>query len=96
MSSILPSVPCTWLDIGRVENGDSGLTVAMRGVAGNREAATNEVMQALTRANPASARVDVADVAEITQAGCSALDTYRQIRADPPAISAPRRRIMRW
>jgi serine/threonine-protein kinase len=83
VSSILPSVPCTWLDIGRIENGDSGVTVAMRGVAGNREAAQAEIGRALSRAGLANAEVRFADVAEITQAGCSALDSYRQVHADP-------------
>lgn len=82
VSSILPSVPCTWLDVGRIENGDSGVTVAMRGVAGNREAAQAEIGRALSRAGLANAEVRFADVAEITQAGCSALDSYRQVRAD--------------
>lgn len=83
VSSILPSVPCTWLDIGRVENGDSGLTVAMRGVAGNPQAAQAEIGRALSRAGLANAEIRFADVAEITQAGCSALDSYRQVHADP-------------
>lgn len=81
LNSALPQVACTWLDIGDVQAGPP-LTVAMRGVAGNGAAAQNELGQALTRAGLANASVSFGDVAPITPAGCSALDTYRQIRND--------------
>jgi serine/threonine-protein kinase len=58
------------------------VAVAMRGVAGNGGAAQNEIGQALSRAGLANASVNFGDVAPITPAGCSALDTYRQIRND--------------
>jgi hypothetical protein len=77
----LPQVACTWLDIGDVQAGPP-VTVAMRGVAGNGGAAQNELGQALSRAGLANASVSFGDVAPITPAGCSALDTYRQIRND--------------
>jgi serine/threonine protein kinase len=81
LNSTLPQVACTWLDIGGIQAGPP-LAVAMRGVAGNGAAAQNELGQALTRAGLANASVSFGDVAPITPAGCSALDTYRQIRND--------------
>jgi len=81
LNSTLPQVACTWLDIGDVQAGPP-VAVAMRGVAGNAGAAQNEIGQALSRAGLANASVNFGDVAPITPAGCSALDTYRQIRND--------------
>lgn len=81
VNGVLPSVSCTWLDIAAVEGGAEGVRVAMRGVAGDSAAAQREIDQALTGAGLQNARLDFGDVAPITQAGCAALDTYRQVRA---------------
>lgn len=81
VNSVLPSVSCTWLDIANVENGQGGVRVAMRGVAGDSNAAQQEITQALSGAGLQNATVDFGDVAPITPAGCAALDTYRQVRA---------------
>ena len=81
VNSVLPSVSCTWLDIGEVTAGDGGgVNIAMRGVAGDTRAAEREISTALTRAGAANAQIDFGDVAPITPAGCAALDTYRQVR----------------
>jgi serine/threonine-protein kinase len=81
INSALPSVTCTWLDVGDVRAAGNGVRVAVRGVAGDERAARGELEQALQRAGIAGGTVDFGDVAPITQAGCAALDTYRQIRA---------------
>ncbi|MGQ0659492.1 protein kinase domain-containing protein [Sphingosinicella sp.] len=81
INSALPSVTCTWLDVGGVTGGANGVRVAVRGVAGDERAAQSELTQALQRAGIANGTVDFGDVAPITQAGCAALDTYRQVRA---------------
>jgi serine/threonine-protein kinase len=81
INSVMPSVPCTWLDISGVEGGSDGVRVAMRGVAGDIGAAQRELNEALTGAGLRNARLDVGDVAQILPAGCAALDTYRQVRA---------------
>ncbi|HEV2865292.1 MAG TPA: serine/threonine-protein kinase [Allosphingosinicella sp.] len=80
INSVLPSVSCTWLDIGSVQESGGSVSVAMRGVAGDSDAARQEISRALTGAGLRNARVDFGDVAPITQAGCAALDTYRQVR----------------
>jgi len=81
VNSVLPSVSCTWLDIADVQGGETGMTVRMRGVAGDRNVAMDEIRSALAQANLQNPTVNFDDVAPITQAGCSALDAFRQIRA---------------
>ncbi len=81
INSVLPSVTCTWLDIGSIQASGDGVMVAMRGVAGDADAAQAEVARALGAAGVQNARLDFGDVAPINAGGCAALDTYRQIRA---------------
>ena len=81
LNSALPSVTCTWLDIAELRGNEDEMRVAMRGVAGDARAAQAELAQVLTRAGVGRVTVDMGDVAPITQAGCAALDTYRQVRA---------------
>jgi serine/threonine-protein kinase len=92
LNSALPQVGCTWLDIGDIQAGPP-LAVAMRGVAGNAGTAQSELSRALSGAGIANANVGIGDVASIMPAGCSALDTYRQIRNDgAPRISTSQTR----
>lgn len=81
INSVLPSVSCTWLDIGSIANGPNGINVVMRGVAGDEGVARDQVRAALVQAGMQNATVSFADVAQITQAGCAALDAYRQVRS---------------
>jgi len=81
INAALPSVGCTWLDISSIENRNGALQIALRGVAGEGDAARQEISRALTDANIQNAQLDFGDVAPITQAGCAALDAYRQVRA---------------
>ena len=81
INSVLPSVSCTWLDIGAIENNAGGLNVAMRGVAGDEGVALDQIRAALAQAGIQNPTVSFADVAQITQAGCAALDAFRQIRS---------------
>ena len=97
INSVLPSTPCTWLDIAGVEGGSDGVNIALRGVAGDAAAAQQELNQALTRAGLDNARLDFGDVAPITPAGCAALDTYRQVRASSDyhlSVARPRFEMM--
>jgi len=81
INSVLPSVSCTWLDIGGIENNGGGLTVAMRGVAGDEAVARDQIQAALAQAGLQNPTVNFNDVAQITQSGCAALDAFRQIRS---------------
>ena len=90
INSVLPSVSCTWLDIGAIEGGRDGMNVAMRGVAGDRNVAIDQIRAALAQAGITNPNVNFDDVAPITQAGCSALDTFRQVRVrEAGQLSAP-------
>jgi hypothetical protein len=82
IDSVIPQVPCTWLDIADVRAGPP-VAVAMRGVAGNGDDARRMLGEALSAAR-VDARVDFGDVAQIIPAGCTALDSYRQIRSTEP------------
>lgn len=98
IDATIPSVSCTWLEVGTIEEKAGAVRVAMRGVAGNGAAAQAELGQALTAAGVANATVDMGDVAPITAAGCAALDTFRQVRAtetDSLSIAAPRFEMVR-
>ena len=92
IDAALPSVPCTWLDIGGIAEGDP-LTVAMRGVAGNAGSAQAEIGRALANAGLANVRLEFRDVATIAAGGCAALDSLRQFRdggAPRLAVTHPR------
>jgi serine/threonine-protein kinase len=92
MTSVLPHLACTWLDVSDIQPGPP-VTLAFRGVAGNVQAARGEIGQALAGARLAGATTRFADVATIIPAGCSALDTFRGIRnAGSGRISAARTR----
>ena len=79
IDSVLPSVPCTWLDIGAIGEGQP-MRVSMRGVAGNSGAAQAEIGRALASAGLADVRMEFRDVATIAPGGCAALDAFRQFR----------------
>jgi len=94
VNAALPSVACTWLDIGSIQGGADGLIVAMRGVAGDAGAAQQEIAQAIAATGVDGARLDFGDVAPITPAGCAALDTYRQVRESSDyRLSVPQARF---
>jgi eukaryotic-like serine/threonine-protein kinase len=82
IESVIPQVPCTWLDIAEIRDGPP-VTVAMRGVAGNGGDARRMLAQALSGAR-VDASLEFGDVAQIIPAGCTALDSYRQIRSTEP------------
>jgi len=95
INSVIPSVNCTWLEIGDAQAAGDGVEIAMRGVAGDAEAAQRELQRALAEAGVQNARIAFDEVAPITPAGCAALDTYRQIRANEAThLSVPRTRFV--
>ncbi|PEQ13063.1 hypothetical protein B2G71_09585 [Novosphingobium sp. PC22D] len=80
VNSALPSVGCSWLSIVNAEDAGDAVKVNFTGVAGNPNQAKGDIARALTNGGVDGAELDFAEVAPITQAGCSALDTYRQVR----------------
>jgi hypothetical protein len=83
LDSVIPQVPCTWLDVAEVRDGPP-VAVTMRGVAGDGGDARRLLGEALADARLANVQLDFSDVAQIIPAGCTALDSYRQIRSTEP------------
>ncbi len=83
LDSVIPQVRCTWLDVAEVRDGPP-VTVTMRGVAGDGGDARRLLGEALADARLANVQLDFSDVAQIIPAGCTALDSYRQIRSTEP------------
>ncbi|WP_156840605.1 protein kinase domain-containing protein [Novosphingobium aquimarinum] len=80
VNSALPSVGCTWLSIVDVTDSPDAVKVNLTGVAGNPKQAKDDIARVLQSGGLGGAQLDFSEVAPITQAGCSALDTYRQVR----------------
>jgi eukaryotic-like serine/threonine-protein kinase len=80
VNSALPSVGCTWLSIVDVSDSADVVKVNLTGVAGNPNQAKDDIARVLQSGGIGGAQLDFSEVAPITQAGCSALDTYRQVR----------------
>lgn len=94
IDAALPSVGCTWLQIVEVAPGKPGPVARLTGVAGNPSAAQSEISQVLAQRKIEGASIDFSEVAQITQSGCAALDTYRQVRApDSHQLSVPQRKF---
>jgi eukaryotic-like serine/threonine-protein kinase len=96
IDATLPQVGCTWLNIVDVGEANGAITVSLTGVAGNPSAAQNEVSRALQAQKISNATINFDEVAPITPSGCSALDTYRQVRAaEAKRLSVPQRQFER-
>ncbi|WP_315760676.1 serine/threonine-protein kinase [Sphingomonas sp. Y38-1Y] len=92
VDSTLPSVNCTWLQVVDVGGGAGGPLVKLTGVAGNPAAAQTEIAQGLAQQGIQGASIDFDEVSPITQSGCAALNTYRQIRSpDASRLAVPQR-----
>jgi eukaryotic-like serine/threonine-protein kinase len=94
IDSALPSIGCTWLSILDVTTEEGGAKIRMAGVAGNPSVAQNDLARSFAASGVERADIDFDNVAPITQAGCAALDTYRQVR-DPQGqkLSIPQRKF---
>ncbi|MDO7843821.1 serine/threonine-protein kinase [Sphingomonas immobilis] len=94
IDATLPSVSCTWLSIVDIAKSDRGPLVKLTGVAGNPSAAQTEISRALAQQKIEGANIDFEEVSPITQSGCAALDTYRQIRAPTTSrLTTPQRKF---
>ena len=94
INSALPSVNCTWLSIAGIQPGAQRPKMSLTGVAGNPSMAQGEISHALASQGIAQADLDFSEVSPITQAGCAALDAYRQISSrDGNRLSVAQRRF---
>jgi len=85
--AVLPSIPCSWLDVADVAADQGGAVVKLSGVQAS--SAAGAVRSALQNQNVPVARIDddEPDVASVDQAACQPLEAFRSMRA---AGSAPR------
>lgn len=94
VDATLPSVSCTWLTIVDITKDQNGPLIKLTGVAGNPAAAQSEISRALAQQKIQGANIDFEEVSPITQSGCAALDTYRQIRApNSTRLAVPQRKF---
>lgn len=90
----LPSIACTWLDVVSVTGTDSGVSVVLRGVAGNPAQAQTQIGKLLFAKGINVSDIDSTDVAPIQGTECGPLEAFRQIRSiSQNGISVPQRQF---
>jgi eukaryotic-like serine/threonine-protein kinase len=90
----LPSIACTWLDVVSVTGSQNGVSVVLRGVAGNPAVAQTAVNQLLLAKAIKVTSIDSTDVAPIQGSECGPLEAFRQIRSiSQDGISVPQRQF---
>jgi eukaryotic-like serine/threonine-protein kinase len=90
----LPSIACTWLDVVSVTPDQSGVSVVLRGVAGNPAQAQTEISKLLSAKGVKASAIDSTDVAPVQMSECGPLEAFRQIRnGNQESISVPQRKF---
>jgi serine/threonine-protein kinase len=90
----LPTVGCSWLDVGEVESTPAGAAVRLKGVAGRPAAAQTAITAAAARAGTSLADLNLDEVAPVGEALCAPLDVFRPLRAaTADGISIPQRKF---
>ncbi|CAN7248421.1 serine/threonine-protein kinase [Phenylobacterium sp. LjRoot225] len=90
----LPTVGCSWLDVGDVQASPAGAAVRLKGVAGRPGAAQNAITGATGRAGTTLADLNLDEVAPVGEALCAPLDVFRPLRAaTTDGISIPQRKF---
>jgi len=84
----LPAIPCSWLRIASLADGPGGASVKLSGVAGSTVDAQGAVSQLLRGAGTRVSDLDFADVSQIGQPFCSAIDGFSAIRTDVDGAQA--------
>jgi len=94
VAAALPTLPCTWLDLTRVDAADGRVAMAFTGVAGRPAEAEAAISKVASGSGAAVGATDFADVAPIPATECPMIDAVRQIRANPatPHLSSAQRR----
>jgi eukaryotic-like serine/threonine-protein kinase len=76
----LPEVGCTWLSVNDLREAGGTVSIDFRGISGAPADTQEMIARRLSSAGIKRANLDFNGVAPMTQAGCSALDTFRQVR----------------
>ncbi len=93
VTTVLPTVGCSWLDVTQALTTADGVTLALAGVAGQPIQAEAAVSTAVQKTGASVASVDFAEVAPIAAEACSSLDAFRAIRSSDAAthLAVPQR-----
>ncbi len=87
---VLPKTDCAWLNVTALSADESGVTVALKGVAANAPAVQNTVAHAIEATGLKLAQLNTDSVAPIAPTVCPLLNEYTRIRSSgPPAMSMP-------
>ncbi|WP_156842302.1 serine/threonine-protein kinase [Novosphingobium aquimarinum] len=82
LDATLPQVGCSWLSVNDVQAAGGTVSIDFLGIAGAPADTQEVIARRLATAGIERANLDFNGVAPMTQAGCSALDAFRQVR-DP-------------
>lgn len=94
VEAVLPSVPCSWLDLTDLNGGPQGLSVRLRGVAGRPAAAQSAISSAASSGGLVLADLNLNEVAPVGEPLCSALDALRAVRSPGSGgLSTPQRKF---
>ncbi len=94
VARLLPTLPCTWLDLTNVADTPAGVTMAFAGVAGAPAKAEQAISDAAVTAGSRIASTDFSGVAPISATECASIDAFRAIRADGTThLSVPQRKF---
>lgn len=86
VTAALPTIGCSWIDLDSVSDGAGGVSVKLKGVAGDVVKAQAALMQAVQSTGAHLQNLDLGDVAPLKDpAVCSRLDVFNSVRADPSA-----------
>ncbi len=94
VARVLPSLPCSWLDLTATAETPAGVTLAFAGVAAAPARAEQALSDAATTAGLRIAATDFSEVAPISGGECASIDAFRSIRAGgAPHLSVPQRKF---
>ncbi|MET0180632.1 MAG: hypothetical protein ABW194_09165 [Novosphingobium sp.] len=90
----LGAVPCAWLDVAALQPAAGGVSLALRGVAGNPGDAQQEINRLLAARGIRAQSIDFEDVAPIKASECAPIDAFAQIRSpQSPRLTVPQRQF---
>lgn len=81
VTGVLPSLPCSWLDLENLQVADGAVTAAFRGVAGNTAQTQTAITNALVAGGLKVATINFENVSPAPTSVCSLLDAYRPIKS---------------
>lgn len=81
MLGVLPSLPCSWLDLENLSVADGAVTASFRGVAGYTARTQTAITNALVAGGLTVASINFENVSPAPTSVCALLDAYRPIKS---------------